>query len=77
MLIWTEFTERKTWLAGRVCVFVKIFQVPKRILHKVCKRDAVRICLYNICFYICKYISIFCILNVTISNSECVRLMIG
>lgn len=48
--MWTEFTEHKTWLAGRVCVFVKIFRVLKRILHKLCKRDAVRICLYNICF---------------------------
>lgn len=75
MFIWTEFTELKIWLAGKVCVFVKIFHVPTRILRQVCKRDVIRICFYNIRFlyiYICEYKSICCILIVAISNSKCV-----
>ena len=68
MFIWTEFTEPKTWLVGRVCVFVKI-------LRQICKRDVVRISLslgvvFPVCIFancICHLMSNCCILCVFVT----------
>ena len=76
MFIWTEFTEPKIWLAGRVCVFVKVFQVPNQYYFRYVRgtwSEFVFIIFVFLYMYICRYISILCILNFVINNSEYVR----